>query len=340
VFVWALVVAWSLHDPREVVGPYDPAYYWRMANGQVVSAPFGYRILVPSFVRALPLDHHVGFVFVTAVSMTVLCVAVWVWLHGYVSSLRAAAGAAIVLASGPVWWQFHSPYRTDAAMMALLALAALFSDERRWVAFAIVAVMAVAARDVAVIIAIVPLLAWRAERDHRALWALGAIVTTFLLVRGFVPVIPRPLQRPGDILHFRAAQDGGLIIAVFLAIAGSFGAAWFLVPAAWKRLDTNTKHWALVGAAAIPTLLIASDWSRLLAPAFPLICMSAVRSRVSTSALFVVAALTAYPNWVPQSTSLLLLTTATSGAVMLLWRDHHREHEASERLERATNVRT
>jgi hypothetical protein len=324
-FAWVLVVAWGLHDPREVVGPNDPAFYWRMANGERVSAPFGYRILVPYLVRLLPVGHHFGFALVTAVSLTVLGVTVWVWLRRYVSGVRATAGAALVLASGPVWWQLHSPYRTDGAMMALLALAVLFSEERRWLAFAVVGVAAVVARDVSVIIAIVPLLAWRSERDNRALWATGAVVVAFLAVRGLVPVIPRALQHPADIVAFRAAQDGGLLTAIFIALAGSFGAAWFLIPGAWKRLDANTKRWAFVAAAAVPTLLIASDWSRLLAPAFPLACMAAVRSRVRTGALFVVAGLTMYPSLVPQSVSLLFLTTAVSAAVMLLWRDRARE---------------
>jgi hypothetical protein len=233
VFIASLGLAWTLHNPSQVHGPDDPSFYWRLAEGKTVAAPFGYRILIPWTVRVLPLDHHFSFVLVTALSVAVLAAALWCWGRRYASAGRVAAALAIILASGPVWIQLKSPYRNDVEMMALLAVAALCSDRRRWYTFSIIAVAAVATRDVAVIVAMVPLLSWRKERNSRALLAFLLTVTAFLAVRGLLPVIPRPLQHPSDILSWRASEDGGLLAALVFAFSTSFGAAWFLVPVSW-----------------------------------------------------------------------------------------------------------
>ncbi len=316
-FFAALGVSWWLHDPADVLR-HDPYYYWRMAEGHVELAPFGYRILVPSIVRVLPMGHHLGFVVCTAAAITVAAVALWLWLRRHTVASRAAAGVAIFLASGPVWFQLRSPYRSDAAMMAFLACCALFADRNRWIAFAIAGMTAVLARDAAAIVVVVPVLAWWQRRDRAPLYAAASIVVAVIAVRGFVPVIPRAPQDPGDILAFRSEHDGGLWRSVLIAVCSSFGPFLMLIPQAWRHLDANSKRFAAVAVAALPSLLIASDWSRLLAPLFPIVCIAAVRSRVRTEALYAVAAMLLSCSVAQPSLDVVLLATASGVAALWL----------------------
>ena len=312
----ALAITWFLHDAAEVHGPNDPAYYWRMANGHVALAPLGYRILVPSVVRVLPLDHHVGFVIVTGVSLGIAAGGLGAWLERRTCRSRVMCGVALVAASGPVWWVLRSPYRPDSAMLALFAVAALLSDDRRWLMFACVAALAVAARDVSVIMGVVPLLSWWRERDARALVAFAVTVGSFVAVRGLVPVVARGFQHPAVIFAFRAREDGSIAMAVVLAICISFGAAWLFVPLAWRRLDEMARLWGVVALASVPTLLIAGDWSRLLAPAFLLVAAAAVASNRETIRIAVVAGLLLVSSYV-SSPGVTLVTTAIGVVVVL-----------------------
>ena len=332
-------VAWALHDPADVTGPNDPSYYWRMAEGNKVSAPFGYRIVVPSLVRALPVDHHVGFVLVTAASVTVLAAATWLWLRRHVDASRAVAGVALVLASGPIAIQLQCPYLSDATMMALIAVAVLLADREQWRLFAVVAIATVLARDAAVIVALVPLAAWVQSRNRSALLAAAAAVATCVVARALIPVIPRPFQPPRDVLAWRAASDGGLTRAAIGTALGSFGAAWLFVPLSWKRIDSRTKRWALVAVASVPVLFIASDWTRLLAPAFPLIAMAAVRSSVATKGLFVIASLLFATTIQPTHIAVRLLVFAASTAVIVLWRDTQATDDATIDIPSVTSPR-
>src|SRR5262249_27520490 len=99
----------------------------------------------------------------------------------------------------------------------------------------------------------------------------------------------RSLQRPSEILPYEAVVYGSLLNAVLVAVATSFGAAWLLVGITWQRIDARTKLWGLVALATLPTLLIASDWPRLVAPAFVVVAMSAAKSEVSVWGLWGVA---------------------------------------------------
>src|SRR4029079_12716695 len=175
VAAWMKHQAAFVHDPRV-----DPFYYWGMANGSTVLAPFGYRILVPGLVRALPFENHVGFVILTGVALAVLVGALYTWLERHTTPSRAAAGTALVVSS-VAWTQFQVPYRNDVAMLGFLALCALAADRDRWGWFTIAAVGAVLTRDSAVIVALLPLAAFAHQRERRAL--AGAVVTVlaFLL---------------------------------------------------------------------------------------------------------------------------------------------------------------
>jgi hypothetical protein len=313
-----------VHDAAAVRNPdIDPFYYWGMANGHTVLAPFGYRVLVPGLVRALPLDHDAGFVLLTGVALAVLVGALFTWLERHTTPARAVAGTALVVGSVG-WTQFQAPYRNDMAMLALLALAAVAADRDRWGWFTVAAIGAVLARDSGVIVALVPLAGFVLTRDRRALTAAFTTAAVFLLVRGLVPVVPRPLQLPSEILPFRAAMDGGLAASFLLAAGASFGAAWILVPLAWRRIDVRSRRWALPAVASMLTLLVGSDWARLLAPAALVVAIAVVRAPVRTWGLWTVTGSVALASYQANNVAWVLATLCLGVAATVASRDQQR----------------
>ena len=288
------LVTWMVRDIAPHNDPFrDSYFYWRMAEGQKGWAPFGYRILAPAFVRALPTGTDVGFVLLTALSVALLASVTHVWLSRHVGPTRALAGVAIVCANVAVLGQLQVPYGSDATMLALVAVGALLADREQWLGFAIAAVAAVLTREAAVVLALVPLAAFARERDRRALVAGVATVLAYLTVQNWISVHPAPLQRPSEVLAFVTQLHGSILGAALLAVGTSFGAAWFLLPAGWSRMSSVSRSWVLVAGATVPMLFIATGWGRLLAPAFVVVAMAAVLSPVRTWGLYCVAGLTA-----------------------------------------------
>ena len=105
---------------------------------------------------------------------------------------------------------------------------------------------------------------------------------------------------------------------MLVAIGSSFGAAWAFVVSGWSFMDSMSRRWALVAAASVPTLLIASDWSRLLAPAFLIVAMGAAVSRLNPAVVFGVAVLLAITNVAPFSLA-LAVGALIGGLALVLW---------------------
>jgi MFS family permease len=322
------VASWLVHTRSGVKDPFfDAYYYWRMAQGQRTWAPFGYRILAPGVVRAMPLGTDVGFVVVTAVAIAVLAGVSYAWLSRHVPPVRAVAGVAILCSSTAVLGSLRVPYGTDVTMLALIAICAWAADQDRWLAFTLAAVAAVLTREAAVVLTLVPLAAFVRERDRRALVAVVAPALGLLAVQDLVQVYPRPLQQPSEVFGYLSRHYGGISSAVVVAVAMSFGAAWLLVPMAWSRLDATSKSWALVAVGSIPLLLIATAWGRLMAPGFVLVAIAAVRAPVRTWGLYGVAFLIAVTSFAPDNLPLAASTLVLGVGVVLVARTPLRERD-------------
>lgn len=126
----AFALFWLLAaEPWET--PADGEYYLAIYEGQLVAAPWGYRILTPFLARLLPWSVEINFAVVTVVSLVAIS-SVLAW---YTASLNKTFSQAVILcvlwgASFPFVYYGTTFVRADAPMLLLLAL--LFALSRRF----------------------------------------------------------------------------------------------------------------------------------------------------------------------------------------------------------------
>jgi len=185
-----------------VIGPRafsagDTHRYVAMVTGEVVPAPFAYRVLVPGLVRALPVGVAAGF-FITTVLFSFLTLVVFERLLRRIAVGERAAlltTAALALTYPLAFYLGHWGLVEPAASLALvLALYFFFSDRPGWMALTLFA--GVAAKES--VLLLLPLLAWAAWRRGRSPvarlgYAALAIAPPLLLLaflRALIPVTP------------------------------------------------------------------------------------------------------------------------------------------------------
>ncbi|HET9317379.1 MAG TPA: hypothetical protein VFQ51_17440, partial [Vicinamibacteria bacterium] len=281
------------HD-RFQLPAFDAYVYVAMAEspGVFTVAPWGYRVLTPLVVDALPgRDVIARFRWLTLVGLAGASSLAYLFLrrlgHGPIASL---AGAAALAASGPVGEVIGYPYLVEPLALAL-EVAFLVALESNAGAGVLALVSAVAASNKELQVLLLPLVFFaRRDRDgaRLAAWKLvasaaGALGMTVLLRWGWAPVASLPRLPAsgswGSILRtlwqYRAETLVGLLLSGLLPLAAA-GAClrrarpylrryWFLL---LVTLGFPFVAWMNVGETR-PLALFGRNTDRLLVFAVP-----------------------------------------------------------------------
>lgn len=186
---------------------FDSFVYVAMAErpGVFTVAPWGYRVLTPWLVRALPGGPVKGFRQVTLGGLFVASVLVFAFLrrlgHGEAAALLAAAAFAFSGAAGET---VHYPFLAEPLCIALMAalLVALEAGAGTGV-LALVLVLGALAKEIFILFLPGVFLALRARKGARtalvetALASLPAVLATLVLRFGWVPGAGSGLAAPG-----------------------------------------------------------------------------------------------------------------------------------------------
>ena len=281
----------TVHD-RHHLPAFDAYAYVAMAENPTIFtvAPWGYRVLTPLVVDALPgRDVVAGFRWLTWAGLAGASGLAYLFLrrlgHG---SAAALAGAAALAASGPVGEVIGYPYLVEPLALAL-ELAFLLALESNAGLGGLALLSAVAASNKELQVLMLPLVFFaRRDRDgtRLAAWKLlastaAALATTALLRWGWAPVASLPSLPPSDswggilrsLWQYRAETLTGLLLSGLLPLA-AVGAClrrarpylrryWFLLMVtlgfpfvAWMNLG-ETRPLALFGRNTDRLLIFA-----------------------------------------------------------------------------------
>jgi hypothetical protein len=263
----------------------DGEHYAAMAEEpleEVAPPPFAQRIAVPLLVAALPVGTKTGFMLVAVASLLLAgaLVALIAREVGIPTPGRVAA-AALAIGSYAGAHAVYNPYYVDPTTLAVIALALLLAQRRRWLAFAALATVGVLVKEVAATLIVVPYLLERRPGsllDRRAALRAAAlavpVVACFVAVQILAPATPAPEGETGRLFFERDIFDRGVLTSAANPLVALFGLALLLWPIrAWRgTADLRRLHvWALL---AVP-ILVFGHWERTLAVFLPLALASA-----------------------------------------------------------------
>jgi hypothetical protein len=284
--------------------PWDHQKYLLMADQPFTlrAAPFSWRVLEPLVVHVSPLDTALSFWLIAMASVTATAVAIHVLLrHLGVDRLLAWAGTLLFCSLG--WltgYPLYNVWLPDALAGLVIVLAAIAAADRRALRFAALLAVGVLVKEQVLLAAPLWYGLGTARLIDRRLAARTALlvapaVVALLSVRLALPAgnaDPAALARLGlegnswDSLP----QDPRVLLATFgrprlpllpLAVvdwtAGAFGTLVVLAVAGGRANLPVLARWSpfLVGVYAQPFL--ASNTKRLVALAFPVVVVLAVR---------------------------------------------------------------
>jgi hypothetical protein len=233
------------------------------APGVFTLPPWGWRVLTPAVVHALPLDAAQGFALVTHAGLTLAGGLLYLFLRrlgcGSVASLVAVAAFAF---SRPVGESVLYPFLAEP--LTLVLLIALFLGVEAGLGAGPLALLATAAalsKEITLLFLPAVYFARRdRDGDARALvttvaTALPAVAAT-LALRRWAPAHPAPLGA-GEDAYWLAAWRLVENLPAWLPIALLSGASLLALPALlrpWGRLLLRRYAWALAVAWTLPFL--------------------------------------------------------------------------------------
>lgn len=301
-------------------------YYASMADhpSHFAGDKFGFRVLVPWIVHILPLSTPAGFKVVTLVSLALTSVVLYFYIRSMATQRAAGIGVGLFLGSGACVVSVLDPYVTDP-LAYLCVVGALALVRLKWIwPVGIVIALGVIVRESSLVV-LLPLLVigWRRDQFHpRVPWILVFLVplATYQVVHltpllyGFVPdSFPYlSVANVRNILQFQAVTTNGLWRALWYAIVGSFGAAWVLATLARRAGNSFLRSSAIYVVPVAASMLIASDWVRMLAFGFPVVIPFAshvrLRALPAIAIMILMAAGAAWPENDIGTRGLLVLT--------------------------------
>ena len=287
-----------LHD--ELAGQQGDALIYReMARRPftVTAAPFCFRFLSPLIVWLLPFGEARGFIILTFASLAATAAVFYLYLREFYTHQRALVGIGLFLFSPCVTWNLQNPYLVDPLSYLFIALAFLLLRREKWAALALALAVGVCAKEIAlfVLVVVAAVAVFKYKLRPLARWAmifilpcLAYVVPRYAaLIWGVAPQSYNYLSKQNLHIVWRYRDDIlKILISTFIY---SFGVCWLLLP--WG-LGRAVRFVRLSAALLIPVMLsvaLVTDWTRMLAYAFPVViaAVCAIRWRPIPAAVFV-----------------------------------------------------
>lgn len=193
---------------------------------------------------------------------------------GIAGAERGILAGLLLLGTDAALGYMRMPYLVDPATLLLDACALEAGRRRRWGVVCAVLVLGGFNRET-MLFALLPLTAWawQAEHGRRKRVAVGGMWLCAFAVQALLRATPllygtivsTSHQSPGEILAWNSRKPGGLTVYLILALLGSLGALWYYLPRIVRAASgyVASSLWLLIPVVA--SILIASDWARLLA---------------------------------------------------------------------------
>jgi hypothetical protein len=186
---------------------------------------------------------------------------------------------AMLAVSGLVYNVLVTPFLVDGVVLLAAAIVFMCLVEDRWTPLLLVMPLAVAGHELSLVLLIpIAITAWRRKKlpDAAVVGVLGVGMWWVLHRSGWVvPVNDRSnlfdAAHREEMIHWNAMNNGTVLGAVWVHLLGSYGIAWLLAPAGWKRGGRVLKDgvWMLPACAVL--CLNGSDWGRMFLPAMPVV---------------------------------------------------------------------
>lgn len=287
-----------LHD--ELAGQRgDALFYMEMARRPftVTAAPFCYRVLSPLIVWLLPLGVSPGFLILTFAGLAATAATLYVYLREFYAHQRALFGVGLFLFSPCVTWNLQNPYLVDPLSYFFIVLAFLLLRREKWLGLTLALAVGVLAKEtvlfVLVFIAAVAIFKYRLRPLSR--WAMIFICPCLVyaavryapLLWGAAPPAYSYLSEHNLYIVWRKRDElAKIVISTFLY---SFGVCWLLLPWALRRAERFIQLSAVFLIPVFLSVVIVTDWIRILAYAFPVViaAVCAIRWRAVPAAIFV-----------------------------------------------------
>ncbi|HUC38082.1 MAG TPA: glycosyltransferase family 39 protein [Acidimicrobiales bacterium] len=283
----------------------DAKNYMSLAThpGHFPRAPFGFRIFAPYLVWLTHIKPLYAFTAITVLSLGAAAAFLYLYLRDLYSSRVALFGVALFMVCPAPLIELRNPVDVDALFFAMVALAFLALERKQWVLLGFALVVGVLDKETMLFV-LLPL-AVVAYADHRFAptrrWAalFGLPVLAFVLVH-YTPIVFRPA--PHNYNFFSVANisfvlnaehlinGGGDWYSFFWSLVDTFGALWVLAILLVGRSGRLVRQTAVFIVPVLASVLIATDWSRMMAVGFiviiPLVCAATLERALPALVLF------------------------------------------------------
>jgi hypothetical protein len=339
----------------------DSHVYLQMAAepSATAPAPWGLRILAPWLVAASGLSPRNGFTLLTLGSLAATATLLYFRLRLVVERGTAAFGMFLFVSSFGTIGLLRNPYLVDALAFPFIMAAFLLYSLRRWAALAVVMAIGMLAKESMIFVVVTVVADWGLElirnlclgtssgsrnassnvdRPARVIGGGSVALVVALPLAVFFALhyggsrFPQASARSFSYLSGEnwsavvAYQQkwGGPAKTLVQAFMYSWGVLWLALPLCLLRVRGDLRRQALFLVPVLASMLIATDWIRMLSWAFPvivpLVCAGGFRSKWSRFVLLPYAGLPLM-FWIEPSTMKNLANGALllGGGALTLW---------------------
>lgn len=275
-FLSAVVVMtaiWAAAGPKavaDVTG--DGPFYLALASRPVepTAPPYTYRVLTPWLVRLTGLDPFWGFALISIVGLAVAGVLLWAVVLRDRTLRQAWLALGLFVFSPAGVYYLADDYRVEPLAFAFLAGVLLLLQRERMTWAAVVCVAGLLDKETVLFAA--PIVLLQALRGRA--WAAVAVILAG------APTLYLVIHRTNFIAHgagqefpyFTAGnvdaimrQGGHVLLAVLIALVVGFGPLAVAAAVGWRSASSLLRLWALLLIPFALSMVIASDWIRMLA---------------------------------------------------------------------------
>jgi hypothetical protein len=301
----------------------DGGFYVRMARdpGAFVDPPWGFRILMPWLVSALPGSTELGFEVVTVLSLALAAAVLFALLRRTLGEQAAWWGVGFFLVSGAAAGTLRNPYLVDPLAFVFVIAGFTLAFSRRWLWLALVLAAGVLAKETVLFVVVVGLLVGLRCRPRAPLWQLAAVIAAplfvYLLLHRTSLVFSERREHSylGEIRRVipYEREKVGLVRAPIQAVLYSFGPLWVAAVLGFRHLEERWRASSPYLVLVLSGLAVGEDWPRLLGYAFPIVIAAAAaipisiarRALLATTVLLDSVVLEALPSSAAKQVALL-----------------------------------
>lgn len=268
----------------------DAVFYLAISHNPLdfVAAPFSYRFLVPAVVGVLPGSHEISFIVITILSISATSYVLFKYLCTIVKLELAAIGSLLFLLSPASTFSLVDPYLVDPVSFLCMALVFLLVAQGRWTVAAITFGVGVLVKET-ILLLLLPLTALAISRRFRPIGGWSLLLAGGFLVYGLLhyspllfgeikPNYPYLTKDTFDlVVDYQRANYGSVLSSLLMAIFESFSFLWIAAGVGlfwlWKERGDQrgralTVSSSLLVVPALLSLVVATDWVRMLSLAF------------------------------------------------------------------------